>query len=100
MRFAGFARSTALDGAQLEPEWNGAWSNFTMHVVSFSSSSIVALSILFIHFYCPETKGKTLEEIAKFLSGTATIGSPPLVEMESLHLNNQNGDCVALASQP
>jgi hypothetical protein len=34
--------------------------------VYFSSSSIVALSILFIHFYCPETKGKILEEIAKF----------------------------------
>jgi len=26
----------------------------------------MALSILFIHFYCPEKKGKTLEEIAKF----------------------------------
>jgi len=36
MGFAGFARSTALDGAQSEPEWNGARSNFTMHVGSRS----------------------------------------------------------------
>ncbi|CAN5968928.1 unnamed protein product [Sphagnum jensenii] len=37
MGFAGFARSTALDGAQSEPERNGAHSNFTMHVVSQGS---------------------------------------------------------------
>jgi hypothetical protein len=42
MGFAGFARSTALDGAQSEPEWNGARSNFTMHVVCLKNPAAVS----------------------------------------------------------
>jgi hypothetical protein len=41
MGFAGFARSTALDGAQSEPGWNHARSNFTMHVVSQGSLELL-----------------------------------------------------------
>jgi hypothetical protein len=37
MGFAGFGRSTALDGAQSEPGWNGACSNFIMQVVCLES---------------------------------------------------------------
>jgi hypothetical protein len=53
MGFAGFARSTALDGAQSEPEWNGARSNFTVHVVCLKNSAAVSvvldvLSVLII----------------------------------------------------
>jgi hypothetical protein len=40
MGFAGFARFTALDGAQSESGWNGARSNFTMHVVCLNPAAI------------------------------------------------------------
>jgi MFS family permease len=64
----------------------------TIAGVFFLFSLIAALSILFIYFYCPETKGKTLEEIAKFFERDSDHRiSPSVLEMGSLHLDDQNG---------
>jgi hypothetical protein len=59
----------------------------------------VALSILFIHFYCPETEGKTLEETAKFfewdsnhrISSSSGDGEFASKQSEDLHLIGHDG---------
>jgi hypothetical protein len=60
----------------------------------------VALSILFIHFYCPETKGKTVEEIAKFFEWDSNQWISSSSGDGSLHLNNQNGTVLPWLHNP
>ncbi|XP_044749914.1 facilitated trehalose transporter Tret1-like [Coccinella septempunctata] len=47
--------------------------NYTLSVSFFVFGTLCALSTIIIHFYVPETKGKTLEEIQMILKNVRTV---------------------------